>query len=117
MPKMDTLRQDIWSISISDEETKAIIKKVFSDFKYVFEPHGAVGWAGLQAYLMDHPSEISTISFETADPAKFPDQISTLIGLDPPLTLSMKSQIDKEEFIKAISLSYGQFKSFLQNNY
>ena len=42
-PDMDRLREDIYSASISDEETKFIIGSVFQKYHYVLEPHGAVG--------------------------------------------------------------------------
>ena len=84
-PDMDRMHQDFWSISISDDQTRDTIKQVYEEYSLVLEPHGAVAWAGLQAYLADQPSELPCIAFETADPAKFPDQIRELIGIDPPL--------------------------------
>ena len=45
------------------------------------EPHGAVGWAGRK-----HFTEIAEIShyvfLETAHPAKFPEEINSLLGFE-----------------------------------
>ncbi|MBW2649154.1 MAG: threonine synthase, partial [Deltaproteobacteria bacterium] len=50
-PDIETIRKNIYSVSISDEETKKCIKKTYERYSVILEPHGAVGWRGLEAYL------------------------------------------------------------------
>ncbi len=61
------------------------------DHGVLLEPHGAVGWAGLEAYLAAQPEHAGhvAISLETAHPAKFPDEVRALTGVDPPLPPSL----------------------------
>ena len=44
------------SYSFSDEETKAILKEVYLEDKYLLDPHGAVGYGALKKYLNEHHS-------------------------------------------------------------
>lgn len=116
-PNMEELKRDIWSISISDEETRKTIKSVYDTYKFILEPHGAVGWAGLQAYLKQYPSELPCVSFETADPAKFPEQIQEMIHITPSLPNQMQLQATKKEYMISLSVHYSDFKSFLKKEF
>ncbi|MHC4601654.1 MAG: PALP domain-containing protein, partial [Planctomycetota bacterium] len=77
MPDMEAIRRDMFAVSIDDKETRETIEGVYRRHGAMLEPHGAVGWAGLMRFLEDHPDESGTpaVSFETAHPAKFPEEI------------------------------------------
>jgi len=47
-PDMDAMRQDLHGVSIDDDATRATIVKAYREHGVVLEPHGAVGWAGLE---------------------------------------------------------------------
>jgi len=113
-PNMDQMRQDFWSISISDELTRTTIKDTYQKHHVVLEPHGAVAWAGLCAYLTENKTKIPAVAFETADPAKFPEQIRSLINLDPVLPKPMANQAAKSEILNHMSKNYSDFKGILQ---
>ncbi|MHA1129924.1 MAG: threonine synthase [Candidatus Helarchaeota archaeon] len=117
MPDMNQLKQQLESYSISDEETKAIIADVYNKYNYVLEPHGAVGWGGLMKYLERNKSVVPCITFETADPAKFPEEIQKILGIDPIMPESLRvMQERKENFVK-IEKEYSSFKKFLIDHY
>nr|MDO8086050.1 threonine synthase [Candidatus Sigynarchaeum springense] len=116
-PNMNRMRSDLFSTSISDEETRFIIESVFQKHKYVLEPHGAVGWGGLRRYLDMTGNGTAAITIETADPAKFPDLIQKLLGIDPPLPASLKSMQKKQEAYAKMRKDYVAFKDFLVENY
>jgi threonine synthase len=117
IPDMERIRQDIWGISIADDHTRTIIKSAYEKFQYTLEPHGAVAWGGLEMYLEQNPSDLPCVAFETADPAKFPELIREVLGLEPPLPLSMEQQASKQEFLKDLPNNYQQFKQFLIDKY
>ncbi|MHA1688086.1 MAG: threonine synthase [Promethearchaeota archaeon] len=120
MPDMEKLRRDIISYSISDELTKETIKNFYIKYKKILEPHGAVGWAALRKYRHDHPQDniYKAISFETADPAKFPEEIISLIKVYPKMPESLKLIQEKEEHLVSEKIySYEDFKQFLKKNY
>ncbi len=116
-PDMERLRADIFSASISDEETRFIIETVYQKHGYILEPHGAVGWGGLRRYIDVSGSEVPSITIETADPAKFPDLIQELLGIDPPLPASLKSMQKKQETYASMRKDYVAFKDYLVENY
>ncbi len=115
MPDMARLKEDVYSVGISDGETRATIKEAYEKNKLLLEPHGAVAWAGLQRYLKEHKYTGLCISLETAHPAKFPEELRK-IGVDPELPESMKGLDLLEEHYESIKSNYGTFKEFLLNN-
>ena len=121
MPNMEKMRKEIYAESINDMATKQTIIDAYKAHKLLLEPHGAVGWAGLQNYLKEHPGSDSPeqvcVSLETAHPAKFPEQIIDLLGFDPPLPPSLEGLEGKEEFFDSIENDYQQFKQYLKRRY
>ena len=116
MPNMEELRKDIISYSINDKATKDTIVNFYEKYKKIIEPHGAVGWAALQIYRNNYPENmnIKSITFETANPSKFPDEIISLIKITPEMPNSLKIIWDNKEFpnLKEIG-NYQDFKNFL----
>jgi len=118
-PDLEQIRRDMYAISISDKETEQTIDETYRNNNALLEPHGAVGWAGLLNYLKDNPSEENRlcISLETAHPAKFPEKITEILDLNPPLPPSLQNLDDKEEFITKVDNNYAAFYNFLKENY
>jgi len=118
-PDLEKLRRDMYAISITDKETEQTIADTYKQHKVLLEPHGAVGWAGLLHYLKDNPGEDSRlcISLETAHPAKFPEKITEILGIDPALPPSLQNLDGKEEFITPMRNDYAAFHKFLLENY
>jgi threonine synthase len=116
-PNMDLLRQDIWSVSISDEKTKETIKNAYEKTKAVFEPHGAVGWAGLLEFENQNGLNYPWCVLETADPAKFPDQIVDILGIDPKMPEKMVQMLSRSESNSSLNAKYDDFKQFLLKKY
>ncbi|MBI4727649.1 threonine synthase [candidate division TA06 bacterium] len=112
-PDLKRMRRDIFAVSISDEETRNTIKEAYKKYKTVLEPHGAVAWAGLMGYLESGEKPELAVSIETAHPAKFPEEITRLIGLDPALPPSLAEVEKKPEQCRPMEKDYGQFKKIL----
>jgi threonine synthase len=115
-PDLEEMRRYIFSVSITDEQTRKTIKNVYDRYHVVLEQHGAVGWAGLDAYLKTEPGEMLAICLETAHPAKFPEEIQNLLGLTMPLPDSMKDIDQREGSAVSITNNYDEFKNYLQKN-
>ena len=121
IPDMESMKRDMFTISISDSETLETIKKVYQRHKVLLEPHGSVGWSGLQHYLAfssdnDSPLQVC-VSLETAHPAKFPGEIQQILGFDPELPESLSGLDNKEEQLVRVENNYSIFKQFLKENY
>jgi len=120
VPNMEELRNDIVSYSINDEATKDTIVSFYNKYKKIIEPHGAVGWAALQTYRNSFPKDkdVKSITFETANPSKFPEEIVKLIDINPEMPHSLKLIQNKPEFpnLKDIG-NYSDFKEFLLEDF
>jgi len=120
MPNMEELHKDIISYSINNKATRDTIVNFYDKNKKILEPHGAVGWAALQIYRNSYPEHknVKSITFETADPSKFPEEIISLIKITPELPDSLKRIQNKTEFpnLKEID-NYIDLKGFIMEEF
>ncbi|MHA1456960.1 MAG: hypothetical protein ACTSR5_13430, partial [Promethearchaeota archaeon] len=74
----------------------------------------------LLRYQNEFPSEkaIKSINFETADPAKFPEQIIKLTHKHPKIPDSLAIIQQKKEIRTSLEIgNYRDFKTYLQKNF
>ena len=118
-PDLDGLRRDLYAVSISDDETRATIKQAYDRHGVVLEPHGAVGWAGLERYLREHPEHVDlpAVSVETAHPAKFPEEIQAILGIDPEEPPSLAGLEKRRESYNTIPADYETFRDLLREQF
>lgn len=115
-PDRDSMRNNIYSVSISDNETKECIKKTYENYGVILEPHGAVGWRGLEIYLEETGDFEPCVSLETAHPAKFPDEIIELLGITPDLPDSMIDLDRRQGEPLDLPGDYETFREYLRDN-
>ena len=113
-PDLSEMRRNIFSVSVSDEETRHTIKRVYEQYGTLLEPHGAVGWHGLERYLVEYDGEPLCVSLETAHPAKFPEEIKSLLNILPELPPSMKELERKTGTALPMDNDYDKLKTYLQ---
>ncbi|WP_135611749.1 threonine synthase [Methanococcoides sp. AM1] len=114
LPDMDRLNDDIYSTSVTDEETKAVVKEFFEEHNICIEPHGAVGIKGLIDYRASTNDNTLAVTLETAHPAKFPAEVEDAIGIEPEPPQSLKEIEGKEEHMELLDTDYEKFKSYLK---
>lgn len=104
----DLMKNHISGFSFSDKETKDAIKKTFDESGYILDPHGAVGYLGLQTYLKE--TEGTGIFLETAHPYKFKDSVEPQIGksLSPLIENDTKQKVSLP-----FSKEFEELKAFL----
>lgn len=116
---LDQMCREIYSVSIGDNLTRQTIKDTWEKHNVLLEPHGAVGWAGMQQFLAgegrDFKRDQLFISLETAHPAKFPEEINRLLDIDPVLPASLQGLEQKEERFLKMEKDYGDFKDYLRS--
>jgi len=118
-PNLEDLRIDIASYSINDQMAKETIINFYEKYGKIIEPHGAVGWAALKSFRTKFPSfnHIKSITFETADPAKFPNEIISLIKIYPKLPKSLEIIQNRAEIPNPREINtYEDFKLLIQND-
>lgn len=108
----EMLKKELSGFAFTDDETKNSMKKLYTAYKYIADPHGAVGYLGLQQYGLKE-NEIG-VFLETAHPVKFLDVVTPVIGKEIDFPPQIAKIIDKEK--KAITIkNYEALKSFLFN--
>ena len=115
-PDVEAMRKRIYSVSITDRETKKTIKRIYDDYRVLLEPHGAVGWRGLEVYLELFGNTPLGIGLETAHPAKFPEEIRELTGINPDLPPALRDIDERSGQPTRLANNYDQFRAYLQEN-
>ena len=106
------LKEKFSSVSITDEETKQTMKRVFDATGYILDPHGAVGYLALEQYLQEHPAA-KGMFLETAHPVKFYDVVEPVLNQPIALPESVKEIIDLPKQATSIDPLFEQLKDFL----
>jgi threonine synthase len=74
-----TISQLLSGYTVSDADTSATIRRVDAERGYLLDPHGAVAFFALEAYLREYPAAAGFL-LATAHPVKFPEVVEPLIG-------------------------------------
>jgi threonine synthase len=103
---------------VSDEETLNIIKKAFTNYNYILDPHSAVGYGAAQKALNDKiiSSDIPLVSLACAHPAKFPDIINKAINIRPDLPSNLKFIMSNDEHFEIIDSKLSSIQNFIKSN-
>ncbi|MFV8370035.1 threonine synthase [Flavobacterium sp. LB2R40] len=104
-------KKDFSSFMFSDEETINAMKTIYDIDGYITEPHGAIGYLGLQKELQNHPNAIG-IFLETAHPIKFLDTVEPILNVKLPIPSQIKSVLGKRKVSVKIK-NYQELKAFL----
>jgi threonine synthase len=113
MPDMEKLRNDIYSSSVTDEETKSTMREILEKYSILIEPHGAVGIKGLTDYRNKTQDNTFAVTLETAHPAKFPGEVRKVTGIDPEPPRNLKEIEEKEAQMDFLDTEYIKFKEYL----
>lgn len=106
------IKQALTAFSYSDQQTIGAIQFLHSRFRYLADPHGAVGYLALTEYLAKHPGA-KGIFMETAHPVKFYDAVEPLIGMEIDLPEQIRSVMEKEEQKIQMPADYASLKDWL----
>jgi threonine synthase len=113
-PDLAAMRRDLFSTSVSDDRTRAAIRNFWDEYKLLLEPHGAVAWQGYQDWLItEKDSNSPAVMIETANPAKFPEEISKMMGWEPDVPANMLASLKLPEDFDCMAADYNAFKSYL----
>lgn len=110
------LKNVLSSYSITDQETKATIRSVYEEHRYLPDPHGAVAYLALQRYLAQHPGH-KGIFLETAHPVKFYDVVEPVIGEAIPLPPVVQAMMGLNKQSHLMEAEYEALRSYLQGRY
>jgi threonine synthase len=110
---VEKMRNDIYSASFSDNQTKNAIREVYNKYNYILDPHSAVGYMGLKQYFSEVKFQGKGIFCATAHPAKFSSIVEEIIGRKVEIPPRLKKYLDRERKSILISNDFEDFKDFL----
>lgn len=110
---INEMRDHVWSQSFSDVETRAALAEVNEKYHYVCDPHGAVAYAGLEAYREKVGSDAVGVFFETAHPAKFAEVVEEVTHRAVQMPESVNQYLKAHKKSITMSSDFSTFKEFL----
>ena len=112
--KKQGLERVIKAYCFDDSQTLEAMKHLFKEYAYVADPHGAIGYLGLEADPIDSSLEVG-IFLETAHPVKFNEAVKKAIDIDVVAPESVKRLRSLQKVSKKIE-SYTDLKDLLSSN-
>jgi threonine synthase len=111
----NNLKTRISGYAFTDADTEAAVRKVYRQYQYIIDPHGAVGYLALESYQKVHPDSVGVI-LETAHPAKFKEDVDRILGMDTPVPERLAILADRQKVATAITTEYHDFKNWLEKH-
>src|SRR5690606_34018152 len=100
-------------VSFTDGQTEWAMSQVLDQTGYLLDPHGAIAFLGLSDYLDQHPGLVNGLFLETADPAKFAEEVERITGQTVSIPDRLKAVFLKETQTIAIPACYTELKKIL----
>lgn len=110
---LEKIKQDIWGVSNSNEETLEAIKEIFSKYNYLADPHTAVGYLGLKKYREKNSQNTTGIILSTAHPAKFIDVMKKAINTEIKIPGRLEEVSSKEKKATLLENNFEKLKKIL----
>ena len=104
------IKNDFISESLSEKETKNIIKKINDDYNILVDPHTAVG-IGVLGKI---PNEGINIVLSTAHPCKFPEAVKSASGRFPSFPFGLEKIMEKKENFNILPNNLVTIKKFIK---
>lgn len=113
-PDLVAMRRDIYSSSITDERTRTSLREFWNKYQILLEPHGVVAWQGFLDWNAVEPLGNSpAVIVETANPAKFPEEVEKVVGWAPDVPAAMTAALQFPEDYDHMGADYEQFRAYL----
>ena len=110
------MHQTIEGYSFTDDQTRKKMQQVKDLYGYTLDPHGAVGYLGIEKYLAATPGT-KGIFLETAHPAKFLDVVKEVTGITPDLPPTLQDCMKKTKKSIKIDNKYEDLAQILTQKY
>jgi threonine synthase len=113
-PDLAAMRRDLFSSSVSDARTLASLKEFWDKYQILLEPHGVVAWQGFLDWIALEPlGDSPAVIVETANPAKFPNEVEKVVGWPPDVPPRIEAAIKLPEEYDRMTTDYEEFKGYL----
>lgn len=105
------LSKKFTSYSYCDTATRGAMHSLHKEHNYVSDPHGAIGYLGLKAFMKEHP-DVCGVFLETAHPVKFLPAVVPVVGEISVLPSQIKNLMEREKVSIHIQ-NYADLKRYL----
>ncbi|HXE43364.1 MAG TPA: hypothetical protein VN516_10095, partial [Candidatus Baltobacteraceae bacterium] len=83
-------------------------------YQLLLEAHGAVAWRGFEDWIaVEKLDGAPAVILETANPAKFPEEIRRMMNWDPDVPPQMEAALKLTEDFDQMGADYEKFKAYL----
>lgn len=106
------LTKDISGYYLNDDDDRTTIQHIFNEFKYVADPHGAIGYAAIKDFQIDNPDYVG-IYLETAHPAKFLNVMEPVLSVQVEIPERLKELTSKDKKADLLPAEFHRFKDWL----
>ncbi len=107
------LLRDLSGWSFSDQEAREALRRTYAGHHYIADPHGAVGFCGIERYRRQTEGQGVYVALETAHPAKFRDTVEATLDIHIDLPPSLESVLHKEKRSVKMPAEYPALKQYL----
>lgn len=108
--QFNLIKSDIIGHWCDDDQTRLAMKELQDKYHYIADPHGAIAYDGLKHHL---PEDGIGIFLESAHPAKFPEEVNKVSGLQIQIPASLNNLMDKEKKATFIENEYAMLVNAL----
>ena len=91
--ELKKIKDNFFSESLSEEETKSIISEMYKNYKILVDPHTAVGIGVTKKISLKG----NTVVLATAHPSKFSEVVMEATGIKSELPETLKNTLIKKE--------------------
>ena len=113
---VEKVRDEIAAFSFNDEQTEHCIKRIHREYNYILCPHTAVGYLGMDEFVMENdlnPYYMNGIILSTAHPVKFGEIVEPMISEKIEIPERLQSIINGEKLSIPMSTDFATFKNWL----
>ena len=107
--ELNKIKENFCSESLSDEETKSVIKELFKNQKTLIDPHTAIAIGAANKISLEE----KTIVLATAHPSKFSDVVIKETGVKPQLPENLKNILDKKEKYEKLPKDIKEIQNYI----
>ncbi len=107
--ELKKIKENFYSESLSEKETKSVIKEMYKSKKMLIDPHTAVAIGVVNKISL----EGNTIILATAHPSKFSETVMQETGVKPELPKNVKNIFDKKEIYKKLPQDLKKIQNYI----
>jgi threonine synthase len=112
----------IAGFSFDDAATESAVREVYEQYKYIIDPHGAVGYLAWRAYQRrskqgSSRKTLKGIILETAHPSKFLPDMERILAKPVEVPEKLAILANRKKVATPMGITYEPFKHFLLEKY